>query len=91
MKSPHELMNVRMPTGYNGGHDHRQQDAAKDAIPAATVDLRGFIHVPGNAANELHHQEDIERAAEEGWHRERQERAHPAHLVEQHKAGIIIT
>src|SRR5699024_7159689 len=69
------------------GDDHRQDDAGKDAVPAAAVDLGGFVHIPGDAADELHDQEDVEAAGKEVGDDHRGVGAHPAHGVIQHEPG----
>ena len=38
----------------------------KYTVPAASVDFGRFVHITGNAANELHDEEDIEPAGKEG-------------------------
>ena len=79
-------MNVRIHR-YQRRHDHGQHDIQENAIPAAAVNAGGLIHIPGDAADKLHDQEDVERAAKECRHDQRQKRAHPAHFVKQHEAG----
>lgn len=70
-----------------GGHNHRDDDAEENAVPAAAVDLGGLVHIAGDAADELHDEEDVEAAGKERRYDHRQIAADPAYFVEQDKAG----
>ena len=65
------------------GVDERQDDADEDVNLAATLYFRGLVHFAGDAADELHDQEDEKSLAEETGHEQRQVGVDPAQFVEE--------
>ncbi|KMS93475.1 hypothetical protein BVRB_031100, partial [Beta vulgaris subsp. vulgaris] len=71
--------------GRQHGHRKRNDDLPVDAPGRAAIHLRRLIELLGQAAEELHHQEDEEAVGgEELRHHQRQEGIDPAELAEQH-------
>lgn len=79
-------MKVSTATVTSEGTIMGTNDTEKYTVPAASVDFGRFVHITGNAANELHDEEDIEPAGKEGGNDHGKIGTHPAHAVEQHKA-----
>ena len=86
MKSSQLDMKVSTATVTSEGTIMGTMIRKKYTVPAASVDFGRFVHITGNAANELHDEEDIEPAGKEGGNDHGKIGTHPAHAVEQHKA-----
>ena len=84
-------MKVSTATVTSEGTIMGDNDTEKYTVPAASVDFGRFVHITGNAANELHDEEDIEPAGKEGGNDHGKIGTTQPMLLNSTKRGIIIT